>query len=237
VARGRIHAGTSGYSYKEWKGAFYPADLPESRFLEFYVGKFSTVEVNNTFYRFPAAKLLEGWRDSTPPHFIFSVKANQGITHKGRLQGVEELTRDFVERSRLLGPKLGPILFQLPPYFRRDDELLARFLEALPRDIRYAFEFRHATWFDEKVFRRLEDSGAALCISEGEEMGTPRVSTGSFSYLRLRKEEYEDAELGEWSRWIRERLDEGRDVFVYLKHDEKGVSPERTLRLLEGHGS
>src|SRR6185436_3493044 len=143
MATGRVFAGTSGYSYKEWKDAFYPADLPESKFLDFYAGKFSTVEINNTFYRFPAEKLLQGWRDDTPEGFTFAVKANQKITHFGRLQNVDQLTRDFIERTRVLGAKLGPILFQLPPNLRCDEERLAKFLEVMPRG-RYAFEFRHA---------------------------------------------------------------------------------------------
>ena len=232
AARGRIYAGTSGYSYKEWKGSFYPTDLPESKFLGFYAGKFSTVEINNTFYRFPAASLLEGWREGTPDGFTFSVKANQGITHKGRLQGVDDLTRDFVERVKVLGPKLGPVLFQLPPYLRCDEDRLARFLEVLPQGGRYAFEFRHTSWFGEKVLERLTIAGATLCISEGEELDTPKVATGPFSYLRLRKKEYSDADLTAWRGWVDERVGEGKDVFVYLKHDEEGVSPERALRLL-----
>jgi uncharacterized protein YecE (DUF72 family) len=233
MATGRVFAGTSGYSYKEWKDAFYPADLPESKFLDFYAGKFSTVEINNTFYRFPAEKLLQGWRDDTPEGFTFAVKANQKITHFGRLQNVDQLTRDFIERTRVLGAKLGPILFQLPPNLRCDEERLAKFLEVLPRG-RYAFEFRHASWFEEKVLQRLRDVGVALCISEGEELDTPKVATGPFLYLRLRKEDYGDAELAAWRAWIAGQLDEGRDAFVYLKHDEKGISPERALRLLQG---
>jgi len=233
MAPGRAFAGTSGYSYKEWKDAFYPADLPESKFLDFYAGKFSTVEINNTFYRFPAEKLLQSWRDGTPEGFTFAVKANQKITHFGRLQGVDQLTRDFIERTRVLGAKLGPILFQLPPNLRCDEERLARFLEVLPMG-RYAFEFRHASWFEEKVLQRLRDVGVALCISEGEELDTPKVATGPFLYLRLRKEDYGDGELADWRAWIAGQLEEGRDAFVYLKHDEKGVSPERALRLLQG---
>jgi len=146
---------------------------------------------------------------------------------------VDQLTRDFIERTRVLGAKLGPILFQLPPNLRCDEERLAKFLEVLPRG-RYAFEFRHASWFEEKVLQRLRDVGVALCISEGEELDTPKVATGPFLYLRLRKEDYGDAELAAWRAWIAGQLDEGRDAFVYLKHDEKGISPERALRLLQG---
>jgi uncharacterized protein YecE (DUF72 family) len=232
--RGQICAGTSGFSYPEWKGSFYPEKLPQKRFLEYYAGKFSTVEINNTFYRFPRSSLLEGWRDGTPDGFTFAVKANQGITHKGRLREVEELTRDFIERCKLLGGKLGPILFQLPPNFKRDDERLADFLDALDPRMRFAFEFRHASWFDDAVFAMLSDSGAALCLSEGDKLDTPRVATGEFVYARLRKEEYTDAELADWHVWMSEQAATGRDVFAYLKHDEEGESPEYVLRLLAG---
>ena len=232
MARGRLHAGTSGYSYKEWKGAFYPEGLPERRFLEYYAEKLPSVEVNSTFYRVPAETLLESWRDGTPGGFIFAIKANQGITHRGRLQNVGDLTRDFVNRCSVLGPKLGPILFQLPPNLRCEDEKLARFLEGLPAGPRYAMEFRHETWLRDSVFDRLTAAGIALCVSEGEALDTPRMATAPFSYLRLRKEEYTDAELAAWREWIHAELERGRDVFAYLKHDEKGASPERALQLL-----
>jgi uncharacterized protein YecE (DUF72 family) len=234
MSAGKIYAGTSGYSYPEWKGSFYPQKLPQKKFLEFYAGKFSTVEINNTFYRFPKTSLLEGWREGTPEGFSFAVKANQGITHKGRLQDVEELTRDFVERCRLLEDKLGPILFQLPPYFKRDDERLADFLDHLDPRLRYAFEFRHESWFDDEVFTLLSDSGAALCVSEGDALEAPRIATGRFAYARLRKGEYNDQELAGWHDWMVEQTAAGRDVFAYLKHDEAGASPEYALRLLAG---
>ena len=234
MASGKLHAGTSGYSYREWKGAFYPSDLPNSRFLEHYSGVFDTVEINNTFYRFPSASLLEGWREETPPGFRFAVKANQGITHKGRLKDVDELTRDFVERCQVLEDKLAAILFQLPPYLRRDDDRLAAFLDILTPGTGYAFEFRHESWFDDGVVEQLRQAGAALCISEGEKLESPRAVTADFAYLRLRKGAYEDAELRGWAEWIEDRLAEGTDVYAYLKHDEAGVSPEYALRLLSG---
>ncbi len=234
MARAEIHAGTSGYSYPEWKGSFYPERLPQSEFLRHYSERLSTVEINNTFYRFPAASLLEGWRDGTPDGFTFAVKANQGITHKGRLREVEDLTRDFVDRCRLLEGKLGPILFQLPPNFKRDDARLADFLDILDPRLRYSFEFRHESWFDDAVYGLLSDSGAALCVSEGDRLDTPRVATGRFVYVRLRKEEYTDAELANWHSWMAEQSAAGRDVFAYLKHDEEGASPEYALRLLAG---
>lgn len=234
MPKGTIHAGTSGYSYPEWKPAFYPPDLPQKRFLEFYAERFSTVEVNNTFYRFPGAAMLEGWRQRTPDRFSFAVKANQGITHRGRLANVEELTRDFVDRCRVLDEKLGPILFQLPPNFKRDEARLADFLDILDPRLRYAFEFRHSSWFDDDIFSLLADAGVAFCISEGDALEPPRVATGRFCYARLRKEDYSDAELADWRAWIETQLDGGLDAFIYLKHDEAGTSPEYALRLLGG---
>ena len=234
MATAEIHAGTSGYSYPEWKGSFYPEKLPQSEFLAYYADRFSSVEINNTFYRFPASKLLESWRDGTPCHFTFAVKANQGITHRGRLRDVDELTRDFLERCRLLDNKLGPILFQLPPNFKRDDDRLADFLDILDPRLRYAFEFRHESWFDDAIFALLSNSGVALCVSEGDRLDTPRVATGRFVYARLRKDQYTDAELADWHSWMGQQIAEGRDVFAYLKHDEEGASPEYALRLLAG---
>lgn len=233
MGRGTLRVGTSGYSYPEWKGAFYPEDLPPSEFLAFYARRFSSVEINNTFYRFPAESLLDGWRDGTPDGFSFAVKANQRITHQGRLKDADEPTRDFVERCRRLGEKLGPILFQLPPYLRRDDERLRLLLAALPPDVRCAVEFRHESWFDDATFGALADAGVALCVAEGEKIETPRITTGDFAYLRLRKESYEPRELSAWRAWIEERLADGLDLYAYLKHDDAGVSPELALRLLE----
>lgn len=236
MAKGTLHVGTSGYSYPKWKGSFYPRDLASTQFLAFYADRFSTVEINNTFYRFPTETLLIGWRDGTPDRFSFAIKANQRITHKGRLKGVQELTADFVERCHRLDDKLGPILFQLPPYLRRDDRRLTHFLASLPPGPRYAIEFRHESWYDEATFCALRDAGVAFCVAEAEETAAPRLATAEFAYLRLRKESYQPKELRDWRSWIEEQLKRGRDVYAYLKHDEAGVSPELALRLL-GSGS
>lgn len=232
MGRGTIQAGTSGYSYKEWKGAFYPEKLAAAQYLKFYAERFSTVEINNTFYRFPSARVLESWRAETPEGFTFAVKANQGITHRGQLKEVEQLTRDFVERCGVLHDKLGPVLFQLPPTLRRDDGRLQAFLDGLPVGRRYAVEFRHATWFDDTVYGLLSSAGVALCISEEDKLATPRAATAGYCYIRLRKDAYTDDELANWRSWIDSQAAEGRDVFVYLKHDTEGESPERALRLL-----
>jgi uncharacterized protein YecE (DUF72 family) len=230
---GRLLAGTSGYSYPEWKPAFYPADLPTSRFLEFYAQRLRTVEINNTFYRFPTEKVLDEWRMGTPAGFVFAVKATQKITHVQRLADAGDLTHDFVTRCRALGDKLGPILFQLPPNLKRDDARLDAFLRALPAGGRYVLEFRHASWFDDAVLARLSSAGVALCASEGEKIDAPRLATADFCYARLRRERYSPADLAAWRAWISEQRASGRDVYAYLKHDEKGDSPETALKLLD----
>ena len=229
---GRLHVGTSGFAYTSWKPAFYPADVPAARFLEFYASQFQTVELNNTFYRFPAEKQLGDWRDRTPDEFAFALKANQRITHFARLRDAGAIARDFVERCGALGGKLGPILFGLHPQTLRDDERLARFLAELPAGRRYAFEFRHSSWLDSTVFERLRDAGAALCLAETDEAPGPREVTAPFVYVRLRKTAYEDVELDAWRTWLGERTSEGCDAFVYVKHDEAGAGPEIARRLL-----
>lgn len=230
---GAIFAGTSGYSYKEWKGTLFPDELTQDRFLSCYAGKFATVEINNTFYRFPTQKVLEQWVAETPPGFTFAIKANQRITHRYRFKNVEQVTISFVERCRSIGDRLGPILFQCPPVFRRDDERLARFLATLPPDGRYAIEFRNKSWFEQPVVELLRDSGVAFVQSEDHKLETPREVTADFCYIRLRKDGYTESRLEDWRDWILGRRQEGRDVYVYLKHDESGASPEAQIRLLQ----
>ncbi|MBA2563865.1 MAG: DUF72 domain-containing protein [Gemmatimonadetes bacterium] len=227
-----MRVGTSGFAYPSWKPAFYPPDLPASRFLEYYAERFDAVELNNTFYRFPAEKGLRDWHDRTPSGFCFALKANQRITHFARLKGTGDLTRDFLGRCGALGTKLGPVLFGLHPQTARDDERLARFLEDLPRGGRYAFEFRHPSWLDAAVLDRLRDAGAALCLAETEEVATPREATADFVYVRLRKAAYADEELADWRRWLDAQAGAGREAFVFVKHDEAGEGPAIARRLL-----
>jgi uncharacterized protein YecE (DUF72 family) len=231
--RGRLFAGTSGYAFKEWRGSLFAADLPDSRFLSAYAAVFDTVEINNTFYRFPTDAVLEQWIEQSPPGFVFAVKANRRITHRFRLKGVEEVTRAFVERCQTLGERLGPVLFQCPPVLRRDDHRLDGFLRTLPEGGRYAIEFRNRSWFDTTVLDRLRDAGVALVQSEDDKLETPREPTAGFCYVRLRKDHDAD-DLSDWRTWIDARREEGRDVYVYLKHDDGGASPEPTIRALGG---
>ena len=198
-----LYVGTSGYSYKEWKGTFYPDDLPDKEMLRFYGERFRSVEINNTFYRMPKASVLEAWAADVPTDFKFVLKASQQITHKLRLKDAGDSVSYLLEVAGALKKRLGPLLFQLPPFLRKDAPRLRDFLALLPPDRRAAFEFRHQSWFDDEVFGLLRDHQAALCIAEAEnDLEIPFVSTADWGYLRLRRPDYGDAELralhGDW---------------------------------------
>jgi uncharacterized protein YecE (DUF72 family) len=228
-----VLVGTSGYSYKEWKPAFYPDDLPARGFLRFYSERLPTVEINNTFYRMPTAKLVGGWASEVPESFTFSLKAPQRITHIARLKDAAETTAAFFRVAGELGPRLGPVLFQLPPFLRKDMPRLVAFLEstaALVPKPKIALEFRHPSWFDEEVFAALRESRAALCVAEGESLESPLVATADWGYIRLRRDAYPDELVASWAAKIRSQA--WREAFVYLKHDE-GDAPSVALRLIE----
>jgi uncharacterized protein YecE (DUF72 family) len=220
-----VWIGTSGYNYPEWRGSFYPEKFATSKMLPYYAERFTTVEINYTFYRMPTAKTIAGWDAETPAGFRFALKAPKRITHDRRLKDVDEPLRYFLDAAGQLGPKLGPLLFQLPPNFKKDlsrlDDLLAR----LPPGLRYAFEFRHASWHADDLYDRLRRSNAALCLADSEKASTPLEPTADFGYLRLRDEGYSPADLTEWSRTAT-RLGAGwHDTFVYFKHEESGIGP------------
>jgi uncharacterized protein YecE (DUF72 family) len=221
----RYLIGTSGYNYPEWRGSFYPEKFPTSKMLAFYSERFTTVEVNYTFYRIPTPALLEGWAKGTPDGFTFTLKAPRRITHDSKLQRVEDLTQTFCKTARTLGSKLGVLLFQLPPTFKRNDEVLGAFLELLPEGTRAAFEFRHESWHDDAVFAALRRHGAALCIADSEKMSTPVVMTADYAYFRLRDEGYQLADIERWAGVMR-HLSGVADCFVYFKHEESGKGPE-----------
>ena len=229
----RLRVGTSGYAYPEWKGTFYPADLPASKMLAWYVGHFSTVEINATFYRMPSAKTLTAWAAVAPDGFTFVLKAPQRITHLARLRDVDDSLRYFCDTARTLGPKLGPVLFQLPPNFKKAADRLGDLLAKLPPGMRVAFEFRHASWFDDEVLALLRAKNAALCIADTEEGATPAVATADWGYLRLRAPEYTDADLARWLATIREVGAGWREAFVFFKHEEAGAGPALARRLLD----
>jgi uncharacterized protein YecE (DUF72 family) len=217
-----IRVGTSGYAYREWRGAFYPGALPASRMLASYAERFSTVEINATFYRMPTERALGGWADATPAGFVFALKAPQRLTHMRRLVGVDVPLRRFCDVADTLGPKLGPLLFQLPPTFRKETGRLADLLASLPPGRRAAFEFRHPSWFADDVYDRLRTRDAALCIADTETGTTPDVPTASWGYLRLRDADYDDTALDRWVAAVRRHG--WQDTFVFFKH-EGGVTP------------
>lgn len=224
---GRFYAGTSGWAYPQWKPAFYPAKLAAAKFLGYYATRLNSVELNYTFRRFPTEKLLAGWIASTPPDFKFAVKAHQNITHVKRLKDAGEWTSRFLEA---LGPlqqarKLGPVLFQLPPFLHCDLPRLRDFLAQLPRDTRAAFEFRHESWFSAEVYDALRKANAALCQAESEKLETPNVQTAGFTYFRLRKQSYSPKDRTELAKQALELTQTG-DVFTYFKHED---TPEGAL--------
>ncbi len=219
----RVLCGTSGFSYGAWKGAFYPQDLPNDRMLAFYAERLPTVEVNNTFYRMPAAKTLAAWRAQVPETFRFALKAPQRITHQQRLAGAADSVAFLYRTAAELGATLGPVLFQLPPSLRKDLPRLTAFLELLPAGGSAAFEFRHPSWFGDDVFEALRARNAALCIAEAEGLETPVVATAGFGYLRLRRPEYAGPELQAWTERI--LAQPWSEAHVYFKHEDQGLGP------------
>jgi uncharacterized protein YecE (DUF72 family) len=226
-----VRVGTSGYNYAEWKGSFYPADLPAARMLEFYAARFGVVEINATFYRMPTPKILAGWAAATPEGFVFALKAPQRITHRGRFRDVDEPVRYFCDTARVLGDKLGPLLFQLPPNFPKDLARLTDVLALLPTGLACAFEFRHASWLADDVYARLQARNAALCIADSERGTTPLVATADFGYFRLRDEGYDEADLRRWVGAIHELGAGWRQAYVFFKHEASGAGPAFARRL------
>ena len=226
----RVRVGTSGYNYPEWKGSFYPEDMKPARMLPYYAERFSTVEINATFYRMPTAATVERWANAVPERFTFVLKAPQRITHFARLKNVDDPVRFFCDTARLLRARLGPLLFQLPPSFKKDVSRLGDLLAELPADLRAAFEFRHPSWFDDEVYTRLRSRNAALCIADTEEGSTPAIATADWGYLRLRAVDYTDAQLAEWGATMRRIGGGWSDAFVFFKHEERGTGPALARR-------
>jgi len=224
----RLYAGTSGFAYPAWRPGFYPADVTQSHFLEHYAARLNCVEINYTFRRTPRRETLEAWVAGTPPGFVFAVKAHQRITHMARLQDAAEPTAFFLsslEPLRAAG-KLGPVLFQLPPYLRLDVPRLAAFLELLPPGLRATVEFRHDSWFTDEVYGVLRAHDVALCVAESEKLVVPEIATADFVYERLRKDSYSADELAAVGARARRLLDTGLDVYLVFKHEE---TPEGAL--------
>ena len=228
----KLFAGTSGYSYKEWKGPFYPERLGAADMLRFYASRLPAVEINNTFYRLPKADVLESWASQVPPEFRFTLKASRRITHLKRLRDVAEETDYLLRTAAVLGERLGAVLFQLPPNLRKDLPRLEAFLQHLRPAPRAAFEFRHSSWRDDDVLELLRGKGCAWCVSETDENPDAEViATADWAYLRLRRSRYTDVDLSDWSRRLSGQA--WSQAYVFFKHEDAGTGPRLAMRLLE----
>lgn len=230
-----VYVGTSGYNYPEWRGTFYPEKFSSDKMLAYYAERFPTVEINYTFYRMPTEKLLQGWFDGTPDAFTFTLKAPRRITHDAKLQRCEDTLQAFCRIARTLRSKLGILLFQLPPNFRKNADVLRSFLELLPEGTRAAFEFRHESWLDAEIFDALRARNVALCVADSEKMKTPVEVTADYAYFRLRDEGYRQDDIESWARTITALPP--TDAFVYFKHEEQGLGPEFARRLIAALGT
>jgi uncharacterized protein YecE (DUF72 family) len=231
-----VWVGTSGYSYPEWRGSFYPEKFPTTKMLPYYAERFPTVEINNTHYRMPTEELVAGWAAQTPERYQLTLKAPKRITHDTRLKNCEDSTKRFLEVANTLGAKLGVLLFQLPPFFKKDIAVFDAFLATLPAGTRGAFEFRNASWFDNEVYARLKAKNLALCVADSEKLSTPAEITADYAYFRLRDEGYQREDVERWARTIQEKTGACKDVYVYFKHEEKGIGPEFARILMRSLG-
>jgi uncharacterized protein YecE (DUF72 family) len=228
----KLHVGTSGYSYKEWKGNFYPGDLPAKEMLSYYSRRLPAVEINNTFYRLPQPGTMENWKAQVPARFRFSLKATQRITHIKRLKNAVDETKYLLETAALLGERLGVVLFQLPPNFKKDTERLKDFLDLMSANTRAAFEFRHESWFDDETHRLLRERDCALVISDTDEKPLSEIiSTARWGYLRLRRTTYDGSDLVEWMKRVQHQ--KWKDAFVFFKHEDEGVGPKLAAQFLQ----
>ena len=227
----QFFVGTSGYSYKEWKGSFYPSKLSQKEMLTYYAQRFGMVEINNSFYKMPSTDILKSWARQVPDAFRFAFKAPQAITHWKRLKDAAEVTKQFLEVTALLGRRRGPLLFQLPPNFKKDLPRLKAFLAGLGKKVQAAFEFRHPSWFDDAVYDCLRARGCALCIADTDDFTCPVVSTTRWCYARLRRERYTDKDLRNWIKKLESQP--GDECFVFFKHEEKGNGPKFAARFIE----
>ena len=222
----RLHVGTSGYNYPEWRGTFYPEDLPAKKMFGWYAERFDAVEINYTFYRMPTPKTTAGWHAQAPEGFEYVLKAPRRITHDRRLVDCADELAFFCESASGLGAHQGPLLFQLPPHLRCDVARLDAFLALLPAGVRAAFEFRHDSWLNDEVYATLRTRGAALCIADFGDRTTPFVPTARHGYFRLRDEGYTADDLDRWAALVGERAGDWDDAYVFFKHEEEGRGPE-----------
>ena len=229
----KLLAGASGYSFKEWKGVFYPEDIKPEDMLAYYSGQLPTVEINNTFYRMPKTSMLENWAATTPEGFRFTIKASRRITHIARIkvESAAEPLGYLYRALAALGTKRGPVLFQLPPNMKKDLARLTEFLGLLPKGHNATFEFRHDSWFDDDVYAALKGAGAALCLSEREDSAPPpMVETAPWGYVRLRRETYSNADLRKWVRKLESTS--WREIHVYFMHEPTAPAYAKALMKL-----
>jgi uncharacterized protein YecE (DUF72 family) len=236
----RLLVGTSGYSYAPWKGSFYPEKLPAAKMLGYYAERLPAVEINNTFYKMPTPDILTRWAAETPDTFSFVLKSPRRITHDRRLADVDDSVKRFYEAAAALGARRGPVLFQLPPNLKKDVPRLKAFLDLLAAttpDARPAFEFRHASWFSDDTFQTLREGGAALCIAEDEDLATPLEATAGWGYLRLRRQDYDDAALASWAERVHGKATGWDVVYCFFKHEDEGRGPALASRMRELFGA
>jgi uncharacterized protein YecE (DUF72 family) len=227
-----FYVGTSGYSYKEWKGGFYPEKIPAKDMLSYYSSRLNAVELNNTFYRLPQRSMVESWKTQVPENFRFTVKASQRITHFKRLKDAGEVTQLMLDTVSALEDRLGVVLFQLPPNMKKDLERLETFLKELPADTPAAFEFRHPTWFEDDVLDLLRSQNRALCVSDTDDMPMNHIDkTADWGYMRLRRVQYSEADLVEWIK--RMRAQQWKDAFVFFKHEDEGTGPKLAAQFVK----
>jgi len=233
----QLRIGCSGWQYKHWRGNFYPAELPQSRWFAHYALTFDTVEINNSFYRLPDPETFAKWREQAPPHFLYAVKASRYLTHMKKLKDPDEPIARFFDHAAPLASQLGPVLYQLPPNFPINVDRLETFLRALPAGIQHTIEFRDPSWYDARVYALLRAHGVALCLHDMEGSATGRLSVGPFVYVRFHHGtkkyggRYADTRLDDWAAWLAARHDEGLDVFAYFNNDTGGHAPRDAVRL------
>ncbi len=231
------YIGTSGWHYEHWRGRFYPEKLPKAKWLEFYAGHFATVELNNSFYRLPSEAAFAAWRDSTPANFTFAVKVSRFITHIKRLKDTGEAVDKFITRAKILGDKLGPLLYQLPPNMHRNDERLELFLSALPRGLKHVIEFRHQSWLEEGVFQILHKYNTGFCVFDMPSVSCPLVATADFVYIRfhgstgLYSSCYSDEELADWAKRLVNLARDLKAIYIYFNNDAEAFAVRNAVTL------
>ncbi len=233
----RYYIGTSGWHYEHWRGRFYPEKLAKAKWLEFFTGHFDTVELNNSFYRLPSEDAFASWRNSSPTNFIFAVKVSRFITHIKRLKDTGEAVEKFIARAKILGGKLGPLLYQLPPSMHRNDEVLESFLSTLPLGMKHVFEFRHQSWLNEEVLQILHKYNVGFCVFDMPSISCPLVATADFAYIRfhggasLYSSCYSDEELADWSKRLVNLAENLKTIYVYFNNDAEAFAVRNAVTL------